>query len=299
MSTSNQPHRGNKTLLSESSAFFTNTDRDNRPTLDGTQGGQYGFAPDSYAYVSEHPHIDQQGWCFVMSTPSVFSRLPAGNYLHALTKAWFETRARTWQGPTDRTELEFGDVRWSGRTLSVPTGGTRTLGPISFQGNDVAGEVFTNLHSIWVKWAGHDTDIGAPRAVVLDDPGDLLIDERSATLLMFNTTENMRDIAHAAITMAVMPRSTVEVGIRRNKDEAGQIREINQEYTGLTEFDTLAVREVARTFLKKLPLYNNIGASIPAGFKDRTAVLESLRDVGIMEQMKDRASQVKNKNAMV
>lgn len=296
---SNQPHRGNKTLLSQSSAFFTNTDKGVRPTLDGTQGGQYGFAPNSYAYVSEHPHIDQQGWCFVMSTPTLFSKLPAGNYLHALAKAWFETRARTWQGPTDRTELEFGDVRWSGRTLSVPTGGTRTLGPISFQGYDVVGEPFTNLHSIWVKWLGFDPDLAAPRAVVLSQPGDLLIDERSATLLMFNTTENMRDIAHAAMSMAVMPRSTVEVGIRRNKEEAGQIREINMEYTALTEFDTLAVREVARKFLKKLPLYNNIGSSIPSGFADRTATLNSLRDVGILEQMQAQSKTVKQKNAMV
>lgn len=295
----NSPHRNNKTLVSKSSAFHTATDKKDSVVLDGTQGGQFGFAPDSYAYVSEHPHIDQQGWCVVMATPTIFSKLPGGAYLHALTKSWFETRARTWQGPTDRTELDFGDVQWAGRTLSVPTGGTRTIGPISFQGYDVVGEIYTNLHSIWVKWAGHDVDIKAPRAILLSNPGDLLIDERSSTLLMFNTTENLRDISHAALCMAVMPRSTVEVGIRRNKDESGPMRDINMEYTSCTEMDTLAVRELARTFLKKLPFYNNHGTAIPKGFGERTAVLESLRDTGIMEQMKEKASKVKNKDFMI
>ncbi len=71
------------------------------------------------------------------------------------------------------------------------------------------------------------------------------------------------------------------------------------EYTALTEFDTLAVREVARKFLKKLPLYNNIGSSIPSGFADRTATLNSLRDVGILEQMQAQSKTVKQKNTMV
>lgn len=295
----NTPHRDNSTLLTQGSPFHAATDRANTPVINGGKGGQHGFTPDTYAYVSEHPHIMGQGWCFVMASPELFDKLPGGKYLHVLTKSWFETRARQWQGPTDRTELDFGDITFSGRTLSVPIGGTRTLGPISFQGYDVAGEPYTMLHNIWVKWLGNDPDLKAPRAVLLEDPGDLLIDKRSATLLMFNTTENMRDISHAALCMAVMPRSTHEINIRRNKEESGVMTDLNMEYTSCTEMDTLAVRDLARTFLKKLPLFNNQGTSIPKGFGERTATIESLKDVGIMEQMKAKASTVANKDFMI
>lgn len=290
----NNGHRYNETLLSSSDSFFRGTDRSpKRTVLDpAKRGGQHGWAPNTYEYVSEHPHIDQQGWVFLLSSPELFDRFEFGKYLHSLTKSMFETRATQWQGPTEKYDTSFAEQKWGGRTMSVPSGGSRTLGPFSLQLIDVVGEPYTSLIRIWNLWLGHDTDLGYPRLVLLDNlrPGDILIDKRSASVICFNTTEDLQDISHAALIVGMMPRGTVEVGIRRNKDEEGQIRNINVEFTGLIEFDTMYVRQTARKFMAKLPFFNPDARRAEAGFVEPTATVQSLRDVGIYEQMKREAA---------
>jgi hypothetical protein len=41
-----------------------------------------------------------------------------------------------------------------------------------------------------------DSEIVNAKAVLLDDPGDLLLDEIGASMIYFEPTKNMRDIAH-------------------------------------------------------------------------------------------------------
>lgn len=291
------PHRGNDTLVSGSSAWFDAYGVQNRPVINAAEtGGQYGWAPNIYQYVSEHPHIQQQTWAFMLSSPSFFSKLPAGTLLNSLAKSWFETRSRQIDGLSHRIELEFAEQRFAGRVFSVPSGGQRTLGTLSVQGVDVEGEVYTKMHNTWVVWGGYDPDIGAPRLVTLDDPGDMLIDQLSASLILFEPTRNMRDIAHACLAVGVMPRNTVEIQMRKNRDEAGQMRDINMEYTALMDFDTEAAIEIARTFLSRMPMYNPSGRAAEAGFTSPTATLSALTETGILEQMTKEAAKVTNPN---
>lgn len=292
----NTGHRYNNTQVSSSDPFYAGTDRAPERTVlnGGERGGGHGWAFNTYEYVSEHPHIDQQGWLFTLSTPGFFSKFKFGRNLHSLLKSAFETRSISWQGPTEKYDFDFADQKWGGRTMSVPQGATRTLGPFSLKLIDVMGEPYTSLFRIWGLWGIHDPDLGYPRMVLFDDleNGDMLIDNRSASVICFNTSEDLRDISHASMIVGMFPRSTVEVGIRRNKDESGQIREINMEFTGLIEFDTKYVRETARKFLKKLPFFNPDARRADNGFLEPTATVKSLREVGIVEQMKRESAKV-------
>lgn len=293
----NAPHRTNATLLSASDAFVKAMDLSARPVINGTVGGMWGWAGNIFEYVSAQPHIQQQSFCVVLSTPSFFSKLPGGNALHSLCKAFFENRTQSFEGLTEQTEVNFGEIRWAGgHVLSVPAGSTRTLGVPNHTVIDAEGEPFTKLIKTWVHWGLMDPQILNAKLVTLQDPGDMLIDDVSASVIYFEPTRNLRDIAHAQLAVAVMPKNTVRIELRRNKEDEGKIRIINQEFVAAIESDTLAVKEIARAMLKQMSFYNPDAIAAPTGFKDRTSILKSLTDSGTIERMKAQKAQVADAN---
>lgn len=285
MGATNYPHRDSKTLMSQSDAFVQALDLTRRPVVNAQPGGMWGWAGNTFEYLSAQPHVQQQSWCIMLSTPAFFSRMPGGSALHSLCKSFFENRTMKFEGISDRTEINFGEMKWTGHTLSIPTGATRQLGQISHTAYDVEGESFTKMFKVWQQWGLMDSELQNAKLVTLADPGDMLLDEISASAIYFEPTRNMRDIAHAALAVGIMPRSSVPIEMRRDKDEEGQIRQIQMEFTGLIEMDTLAVKDIAREMLKLLPLYNPDAIAAPQGFRDRTSILKSLKDSGTIERM--------------
>lgn len=298
MSDTNLPHRGDTTLLGASDPFVQAMDMENRTVINGQEGGMYGWAGNAFEYLSAQPHVSQQAWCIVLSTPALFSKLPGGPQLHALCKAFFENRSQSFEGLRDSTEIQFGTMEWTGHRLSIPTGATRSLGQVTHTAYDVEGEPFTKMIKSWSQWALMDPEILNAKAVLLDDPGDLLLDDISYSAIYFEPTRNMRDIAHAAIVVGGMPINTVPIELRRNKSEENQIRQIQMEFTGVVEFDTLAVKQIARQMLSLLPLYNPDAVSAPPGFMSRTATLESLKSSGTIERMSESKATVVNEEYM-
>lgn len=298
MSTTNLPHRGDSTLLGASDPFVQAMDLQNRTVVNANEGGMYGWAGNIFEYLSAQPHVSQQAFCIVLSTPAAFSRLPGGSQLHALCKAFFENRSQSFEGLRDSTEISFGQMEWTGHRLSVPTGATRSLGEVTHNAYDVEGELFTKMLKVWSQWLVMDPEILNAKLVLLDDPGDMLLDETSYSAIYFEPSRNMRDIAHAALLVGGQPKNTVPIELRRNKAEENQIRQIQMEFTGVVEFDTYAVKQIARQMLSLLPLYNPDAIAAPPGFQQRTATLESLSDSGTIERMTQERASVVNRDYM-
>lgn len=296
MSTTNLPHRGDATLLGSSDPFVQAMDMERRTVVNANEGGMYGWAGNVFEYLSAQPHVSQQSFCIVLSTPAAFSRLPGGSQLHALCKAFFENRSQSFEGLRDSTEISFGQMEWTGHRLSVPTGATRSLGEVTHNAYDVEGEVFTKMLKVWSQWLVMDPEILNAKLVLLDDPGDMLLDETSYSAIYFEPTRNMRDVAHAALLVGGQPKNTVPIELKRNKAEENQIRQIQMEFTGVVEFDTYAVKQIARQMLSLLPLYNPDAISAPPGFQQRTATLESLTNSGTIERMTQERASVTNAN---
>lgn len=280
----NYPHRTSSTLLPASDAFNVALDLQNRPVINADEGGMYGWAGNVFEYLTAQPHVSQLAWCIVLTTPAAFSRLPGGSRLHSLCKAWFENRSQSFEGLRDSTEISFATMEWTGHVLSIPSGATRSQGQVSHTGYDVEGEVFTKMFKIWQQWLVMDAEIQNAKMVILDDPGEMLLDDTSAACIYFEPTRNMRDIAHAAIVVGMMPKQNVPIELKRNKSEENTIRQITMEMTGVVEFDTLAVKQIARQMLKLLPLYNPDAISAPTGFQQRSAAVTSAKS-GTIERM--------------
>lgn len=296
MADSNYPHRTNDTLLGSSDPFVQAMGLENRTVLNPGLGNIGGWSHNVFEYLNVQPHIRQQSWCILLSTPNLFSRLPSSTRLHSMCKAFFENRSLKFEGLSDRTEMEFADVTWTGHKLSFPTGATRTLGTITHSTYDIEGECFRWLFEVWVDWCMINSDTGMPNAVILADPGNLLLDDIAASAIYFEPVRTGKDVSSAQLVVGIMPRNKVQIDMSRDKNEAGQMRNIDMEFTGLIESNTYAVKQIARKMLSKLPFYNPAGVQAPAAFMDRTAILDSITDAGVIEKMTQAAANVVSPN---
>jgi len=290
-SNTNLPHRTPNTLLPQSDPFVQAMDIGDRPVINPVEGGQYGWAGNIFNYVGTHPHVSQQAFCVVLSTPAAFSRLPAGDQLHSLCKSWFENRTRIFDGLSDQTQISYSDMRWTGHRMAIAVGAQRTLGAVTHTGYDVEGEPFTKMFKVWTSWLVMDAEILNAKLVILDDPGDMLLDETGYSAIYFEPTRNWKDVAHAALLVGGQPTQNVQITLRRNKDEENQIRDIAMEMTGVIEFDTYAVIEIARQIMKLMPLYNPSATTAPTGFTQRTAAVENSQ-AGTIENMIEQSTNI-------
>lgn len=292
MADSNYIHRTNDTLLSKSDPYVQAMGLQNRPVINPGIGDIGGWSHNIFDYLNIQPHIDQQAWCILLSTPMLFSRLPGGSRLHSMCKSFFENRSLKFEGLSDRTEVEFAEVTWTGHRLSFPTGATRTLGAVTHSTYDLEGEPYRYMFKAWVDWALMNSDTQMPNAVILADPGDLLLDDIAASAIYFTTTRNGKDISQSQLMVGMMPRSKVNLEMRRDKNEAGQLRNIDMEFTGLIESSTYATHQIAREMLSRLSFYNPAGVQAPAAFMNRTAILEGIKDSGVIEHTASEKAKV-------
>lgn len=285
----NYPHRDNKMLLPGNSDFKRAFDIGDTPVINAANGGQYGWAPNNFRYVQEQPYVSQRPYCVVLSTPAGFNSIPGGKDLHGMLRAYMETRSRNWSGLTARTSVDYHEITWAGgATLSVPVGATRQLGTISHNALDPEGEVFSKGIDAWINYLIMDPTLRHPKVITLNYPGELLLDEISMCSVYFEPSRNWKDVRHAAVVMAQMPKEGPQYEFGFDIDNAsGQVREVNTEFTGLIEFDTYAAKQIARAVMQRMPLYNPGGRQAPAGFMQPTATLQALRDGGITNMMQE------------
>lgn len=290
----NLPHRDNNTLMPGNSEFHRAFDIGNTPVINAAYGGQYGWAPNNYRYVQEQPYVSERPYAICLSTPAGYDHLPGGRTLHALHRAFIETRSRNWSGLTVRTSIDYHDITWAGgATLSFPVGATRQFGAISHMALDPEGETFSKWLDTWCHYLLKDPVILHPKAITLNYPGELLLDEISGSTIYFEPSRNWKDVRHACLVLAQMPRQGADYEMSFNIEQtSGNVRELNIEFTGLMEFDTFAAKEIARAMLRRLPLYNPAGRDAPAGFKTQTATLQGLRDNGIQSMMEEERRSV-------
>lgn len=296
----NLPHRDANMLMPGNSDFKRAFDIQNTPVINAALGGQYGFAPNNFRYVQEQPYVSERPYCVNLSTPAAFSSLPGGRDLHGLLRAYMETRSREWTGLTVRTSVDYHDITWAGgSTLSFPVGSTRQFGSISHMALDPEGESFSKMFDTWISYLLKDPVIRHPKIITLNYGGDLLLDEISMSSIYFEPTRNWQDVRHAVLVLAQMPKEGPNYEFSFNVDNAsGQVRELNTEFTGLMEFDTMAVKEIARAVMKRMPLYNPGGRAAPAGFKQPTATLSGIQNNGLVDLMNREKRTIANPSYM-
>lgn len=300
MASTNYPYRDNLTLMPGNSDFVRAFNLQNVPVINAANGGQYGYAPNNFRFVQEQPYVSQRPYCVNLSTPAAFSFLPGGEELHGLLRSYMETRSRNWSGLSVRTSVDYHDITWAGgATLSFPVGSTRQFGSISHMALDPEGESFSKLMDTWISYLLQDPVIRHPKIITLNYPGGLLLDEISMSSVYFEPSRNWEKPRHACLVLAQMPKEGANYEFSFDVDNAsGQVREINTEFTGLMEFDTLAAFQIAEAVMKRMPLYNPGGRGAPAAFKQPTATLQGIQNNGLIDIMNKDARSIQDPNFM-
>ena len=298
---SNLPHRTSDMLVSKSSDFYRNVDAGDQAMLNAAGGGVHGYAANNYGYVQEEPYVSERPYCIVLSTPEAFSSIPGGDALHGVLRNVMESRSRSGSGGSSRTTTEFVDVTWQGgQTLSVPAGSSRQYGSISHELLDLRGEQISRTIDIWQEYILSDPTIRRPKIITLGSySGDLLLDERSMACVYFEPDTLFRDVRRACVVLAMMVKEGPQYEMTYSVDDtAGKTRELTLEFTGLFEWNTAAAKTIARNVMKRMPLYNPAGKSVPTGFGDVTSRLSSLKDGGVVNAMEKEAKSIDNKSYM-
>lgn len=290
----NLPHRTADMIVPRNSDLYRNMDVGDQAVLNAATGGMHGYAANNFRYVQEEPYISERPYCIVLSTPDAFSGIPGGDLLHGVLRNVMETRTRSFSGVTSQTTTEYVDVTWQGgQTLSVPSGASRQFGTINHTLLDLRGEEISRMIDTWQEYLLKDPVIRHAKIITLDYAGDLLLDEISMACVYFEPDKNFRDIRRACVSLAMMPRTGPQYEMNYNVDDtAGQTRELSLEFTGLFEWNTHAAREIARSCMKRLPLYNPNGMLAPEGFRTPTARLEGLDNNGLAKLMAAEAKKV-------
>lgn len=283
----NYPHRDNLTYMPGNSEFRRAFDVGNNPVINAANGGQYGLNPNNYRYVQEHIYVSQRPYCVNLSTPAAFSALPGGKELHGLLRSYMETRSREWSGLSSRTSVEYHDITWKGgSTLSIPIGSSRQFGAISHMALDPDGESYSKLFDTWINYLLADIYNGHPRIVTLGYGGDLGLDEISMASCYFEPNKQWTDVRHSFVVLAQMPREGANYEFSFNvENNNGNVREVPMEFTGLIDFDSMAAKEIARALMQRMPMYNPMARSAPAGFRTPTATLQGISNNGLLDLM--------------
>lgn len=291
---SNYPHRTSDMLVPRNSEIYQMMDIGDQAVLNAATNGNHGYAANNFGYVQEEPYISERPYCVVLSTPEAFSNIPGGDALHGVLRNAMETRTRSFSGVSSQTTVQFAEVTWQGgQTLSVPSGATRQFGSINHNLYDLRGEEISRMIDIWQTYLLKDPVILHSKIITLDYSGDLLLDEISMACCYFEPDKNFKDIRRACVSLAMMPRNGPQYEMSYNVDDtAGQMRELSLEYTGLFEYNTHAAREIAKSCLKRLPIYNDSAKMAPEGFRTPTARLQSLSSGGIVNQMQQAAKSI-------
>lgn len=291
----NQPHRTGKETISKSSLYASSFGLEKSTAINPKIGGQFGWAPNNFAYLYEQPYIQQQGIFITLSTPSMFSKIKGAYEFHGILKSMMENRTQSFDGVTIQTTANFVDMEFTGgRVLSFGNDATRDLGTPTHRVIEIEGEPYDKLTNVWINYGICDPDLKVRRMVLLENPGDGLIDEVTMSGIYFEPNRNYTDVAHACLALAMAPTNTVQREIKRDKSSAFGLREMDIQFKALMEHDTVAVFEIAKAMFKQMPLYNHTGTKAPSGFTDRTPILKTEVDAGIIEQMVERANDIVN-----
>lgn len=296
MSTSYTPHRTSDMIVPRNSDIYKNMDVGNQAMLNAATSGQHGYAANNYRYVQEEPYVSERPYCVVLSTPEAFSQIPGGEEFHGVLRNVMESRSRSWSGVSARTTIEYVDVSWQGgQTLSVPAGASRQYGSITHELLDLRGEEISRMIDVWQDYILVDPGIRHPKIITIPGfTGDLLLDERSMSCIYFEPDPIFRDVRRACLVLAMMIKDGPQYEMSYSTDDtAGKTRELSLEFTGLFEWNTAAAKEIARNVMKRMPLYNPNGKSVPVGFGDVSARLTS-QPGGIVNLMTNEAKTVTN-----
>lgn len=224
--------------------------------------GQFGWAtaPENWA-VNTHS-VSRQMELQVLQTPGAFRAVPGGERLIASWVALFETHCRTIDGLEIGYDYEYEETNFggSGQMYHDLTNIKRKQVNVKSTYRDYYGRPIFHFLNTYMQLVGMNAETKYPDLVTLleeaNRPTDYLNDQRAGIVLFWEPTPDHRRVENAVMVVNMMPKSTGSISMRRNMDEAGQLTDIDVEWTGTAIFGS-GIQGLAQTIMNNRSTMNS------------------------------------------
>lgn len=249
------------------------------PMIDITNGGQFGYMPDYSAFVSSAPYVRKNLIARVMEAPRGFRDLADGQkYVDAL-RAIIELAPKTIEGLSSGLTVDFAESAFGGAGEMIYNVSNVTRAPSnpSISWDERYGKPIQTFHTSWILQVMQDPETKYPWVITNGNGNvtDLLPDYMAMTCLFFEPDPTHTKIQDAWLCTGMMPKSDGTREGRKDGTGAGEMLELQIEYTATTQVG-LGVIAMAQKILDTINLsgvnpntrpafVDNIAADVAAG----------------------------------
>jgi hypothetical protein len=227
------------------------------PMIDITKGGQFGYMPDYSAFVSANPYVRKNLIARVMEAPRGFGDLADGQrYIDAL-RSIIELAPKTIEGLSSGLTVDFAESAFggAGEMIYNVSNVTRAQSNPSFTWDERYGKVIQTFHTSWILQVMQDPETKYPWVITNGNGNvkDLLVDYMAMTVLFFEPDPTHTKIQDAWLCTGMMPKSDGTREGRKDGTGAGEMLELQIEYTATTQVG-LGVIAMAQKILDTINL---------------------------------------------
>ncbi len=226
------------------------------PVLNLKHGGQHGLQPDLTTYVNNTPYVSKPMIAKLIEAPRGFRLLQEPD-------RWFETlKSLVEEHPKQISGIQFGlQTNWGesavgggGEQQEALTNVTQQRTQPVFTYDEKYNMSIHRFYNAWIRWLLADPNTKWPAIVSRNNSAltDLLPDFTGATILFFEPDPTFTKINKAVLTTNMHPKLDGNVEMTKDLTADGQMLELPIEFTGLSQPNTLGVRELAQRYLDEM-----------------------------------------------
>ena len=208
--------------------------------LDFTHGGMFGWSPELKEWISNQGYVRRNLVPIVLECPKFFDRMPNPDVWRACFKSLIEKHCRTIDGYQAGVSATFDShpVGGAGEEHQEITDMKRARSEPVFTFIEKYGRPIQTFLNYWLRYGMMDPDTKFALVSTLEGgpPDDMLADQYTGTILVFEPDYTHTKVEKAWITTNFAPQNEGEVIGRRDLTAASEILTLTIPFTGISQY---------------------------------------------------------------
>lgn len=229
------------------------------PMLDLNYGGQMGYAPDLTEWVSNQAYVRRQMFCILLEAPRAFQFLQDPSKWVSTLRSLVELHPRTIEGLNGGLTVETAEtpVGGGGEMQEEFTDVKKARSQPQFGFDEKYGMPIQTFLREWITNCMMDPDSKVANIGTLAGarPEDMLADQYAATMIFIEPDPTHRKVMKSWLCTNMFPKATGDIIGKRDITAAGELTQINIEFTAITQFN-LGANALAQRILDNINITN-------------------------------------------
>lgn len=229
------------------------------PMLDLSNGGQFGWSPNLYEWVSNQAYVRRNLICILLEAPTFFQIMPDPEKWVQCLKSLVELHPRTIEGFNAGLTVEYDEhpVGGAGEVQHEVIDVKRAHSEPVFTYVEKYGMPIQTFLSQWIRYGimDPDTKFAMVGTLAANRPTDMLSDWNSMTCLFIEPDPTHQFVQKSWITTNMKPKGTGEIIGKRDLTSASELLNLSVEFTGISQFN-LGTDTFAQLILNQINIVN-------------------------------------------